>query len=166
MPQISILGCGWFSLSLAKTLLENEFSVKGSNTSVDKLSVLTNLGIQPYLIALSKNKTSIVRLGRLIGEDRHLIKFLAGRKNIKNPNAPKKLIHPEDCTGIILKIMKRNAWNERVNNAAHFPPSRKNYYSQKAIDFGFVLPEFNFESPTFGKTILNSKSENVFGYPF
>jgi UDP-N-acetyl-D-mannosaminuronate dehydrogenase len=53
MTQISILGCGWLGLPLAKALLENGFSVNGSTTSVEKLSVLENLGIQPYLIALS-----------------------------------------------------------------------------------------------------------------
>ncbi len=57
MTQISILGCGWLGLPLAKALLENGFSTNGSTTSTDKLSVLKNLGIQPYLIALSENET-------------------------------------------------------------------------------------------------------------
>ncbi|RTY97269.1 SDR family NAD(P)-dependent oxidoreductase, partial [Flavobacterium bomense] len=211
MTQISILGCGWLGLPLAKALLENDFSVKGSTTSVEKISVLENLGIQPYLIALSENetvgnlndflenstiliidippklrgsatdpstalrktfvekiknlipsienssienvlfisstsvygdtstalsvteetelnpdtesgkqlvqseqllqsnsnfKTTILRFGGLIGEDRHPIKFLAGRKNIENPNAPINLIHQEDCIGIVIKILR------------------------------------------------------------
>jgi len=50
MTQISILGYGWLGLPLAKVLLENGFSVKGSTTSVEKISVLENSGIQPYLI--------------------------------------------------------------------------------------------------------------------
>jgi 3-hydroxyisobutyrate dehydrogenase-like beta-hydroxyacid dehydrogenase len=53
MTQISILGCGWLGLPLAKALLENGFAVKGSTTSQEKLSVLENSGIQPFLIALS-----------------------------------------------------------------------------------------------------------------
>ena len=57
MTQISILGCGWLGLPLAKALLENRFSVKGSTTSQEKLSVLENSGIQPFLIALSEDKT-------------------------------------------------------------------------------------------------------------
>ncbi len=57
MTQISILGCGWLGLPLAKTLLENGFSVNGSTTSAGKLSVMENSGIQPYLIALSENET-------------------------------------------------------------------------------------------------------------
>ena len=56
MTQISILGCGWLGLPLAKALLENGFLVKGSTTSVGKLSVLENLGIQAFQIELSETK--------------------------------------------------------------------------------------------------------------
>jgi nucleoside-diphosphate-sugar epimerase len=262
MTQISILGCGWLGLPLAKALLENGFSVNGSTTSTEKTSVLENSGIQPYLIALSEDKstgnldgflentkiliidvppklrgsekenfvskiknvipfieksaienvlfisstsvygednlvvteetdlnpdtesgkqlvqveqllqsnsnfkTTILRFGGLIGEDRHPIKFLAGRTNIDNPNAPINLIHQEDCIGIILKIIELNCWNETFNGVTPFHPSRNEYYTQKAIEFDLALPEFNCEMTTFGKTILSSKVENVLEYSF
>ncbi|TRX23639.1 NAD(P)H-binding protein [Flavobacterium franklandianum] len=280
MTQISILGCGWLGLPLAKALLENDFSVKGSTTSVEKISVLENLGIQPYLIALSENetvgnlndflenstiliidippklrgsatdpstalrktfvekiknlipsienssienvlfisstsvygdtstalsvteetelnpdtesgkqlvqseqllqsnsnfKTTILRFGGLIGEDRHPIKFLAGRKNIENPNAPINLIHQEDCIGIVIKILRtpevsgqndKSEWNDTFNAVAPFHPSRKEYYTQKAIDLNLDLPEFNAENSISGKTILSTKIENVLEYTF
>ncbi|TRX27064.1 SDR family NAD(P)-dependent oxidoreductase [Flavobacterium franklandianum] len=280
MTQISILGCGWLGLPLAKALLENDFSVKGSTTSVEKISVLENLGIQPYLIALSENetvgnlndflenstiliidippklrgsatdpstalrktfvekiknlipsienssienvlfisstsvygdtstalsvteetelnpdtesgkqlvqseqllqsnsnfKTTILRFGGLIGEDRHPIKFLAGRKNIENPNAPINLIHQEDCIGIVIKILRtpevsgqndKLEENDTFNAVAPFHPSRKEYYTQKAIDLNLDLPEFNAENSISGKTILSTKIENVLEYTF
>ena len=53
MPQISILGCGWLGLPLAKTLLEKGFSVNGSTTSENKLSILEYSGIKPFLVAVS-----------------------------------------------------------------------------------------------------------------
>ena len=273
MTQISILGCGWLGLPLAKALLKNEFSVKGSTTSVEKISVLEKAGIQPFLIVLTSSfsngdreetgnlsnflenskiliidvppklrssttenfvakiknvipfiekstvenvlfisstsvyrddnlvvteetdlnpdtesgkqlvqaeqllqsnpnfKTTILRFGGLIGEDRHPIHFLAGRKNLDNPNAPINLIHQKDCIGIITAILRqaekdnRNK-NETFNAAAPFHPSRKEYYTQKAIDLNLASPEFNQEGATFGKTILSSKVENVLGYAF
>ena len=58
MTQISILGCGWLGLPLAKALLEKGFSVKGSTTSQEKLSVLKNLEIQPFLISLESKNVS------------------------------------------------------------------------------------------------------------
>lgn len=277
MKQISILGCGWLGLPLAKALIEKGFSVKGSTTSIDKLSVIEKLGIQPFLIVLSENKTegkldgflenskiliidippklrgsgtdpstalrktfvekiknliphieksavekvlfvsstsvyaednsivtedsplnpetesgkqlvqveqllqsnsnfktTILRFGGLIGEDRHPIPFLAGKRNLENPKAPINLIHQVDCIGIILEIIchtvpklrELEVWGETFNAVAPFHPSREEYYTQKAIDLGLELPQFNLESPTFGKTILSSKIVTVLGYTF
>lgn len=262
MTQISILGCGWLGLPLAKALLENDFSVKGSTTSNDKLSMLKNSGIQPYLISLSeaetvgnlndflenskiltidvppklrgsekenfvskiknlipfieksavenvlfisstsvygednlavteetklnpdtesgkqlvqteyllqnnpKFKTTILRFGGLIGDDRHPIHFLAGKTNLENPNAPINLIHQDDCIGIILEILRQNSWNETFNAVTPYHPSRKEYYTQKAKDLNLVPPTFNYENLILGKTILNSKVETILGYTF
>lgn len=55
MTQISILGCGWLGLPLAKALLNNGFSVKGSTTSSSKLGDLEKLGVLPFLMALQPN---------------------------------------------------------------------------------------------------------------
>lgn len=277
MTQISILGCGWLGLPLAKALIEKGFLAKGSTTSIGKLSVMEKLGIQPFLIALSEDKTegnldsflesseiliidippklrssgydsstalkktfvekikniiphieksaiekvlfvsstsvyaednsiisedsplnpetesgkqlvqveqllqsnsnfktTIVRFGGLIGEDRHPIPFLAGKRNLENPKAPINLIHQVDCIGIILEILchtvpklrELEVWGETFNAVAPFHPSREDYYTQKAIDLGLELPQFNLESPTFGKTILSTKVETVLGYSF
>jgi len=50
--NISILGCGWLGLPLAKKLLENGHSINGSTTSRNKLRSLSSEGISPYLIQL------------------------------------------------------------------------------------------------------------------
>lgn len=50
MKQISILGCGWYGLELAKQLTENGYTVKGSTTTSEKFSLLTPSGIIPYLV--------------------------------------------------------------------------------------------------------------------
>lgn len=55
IKKISILGCGWFGLPLAKALLASGFKVKGSTTSEDKLAVLANDGIVSYLIDTEEN---------------------------------------------------------------------------------------------------------------
>lgn len=271
MKQISILGCGWLGLPLAKALIEKGFSVNGSTTSEDKMALLQNAGINSFLISLESDgvsgncndfldesetliidippklrgnnavnpleavfvkkmqhliphiekstvknvlfvsstsvypednsiitedsplnpetesgkqlvavekllqnnpnfKTTIVRFGGLIGEDRHPIPFLAGKRNLENPKAPINLIHQLDCIGIILRIIchteQIEVFGETFNAVAPFHPSREEYYTQKAIDFGLELPQFNLESPTFGKTILSTKVETVLGYTF
>ena len=56
MTKISILGCGWLGFPLAKALIENGFSVKGSTTSTDKLTALENAGITPFLIEIGEKR--------------------------------------------------------------------------------------------------------------
>ncbi len=53
---ISIAGCGWYGLSLAKVLIKSGIAVKGSTTSPQKLPTLAADGIKPFLIDFSSNK--------------------------------------------------------------------------------------------------------------
>lgn len=55
MIQISILGCGWLGLPLAKAFVNNGFSVKGSTTSSSKLAHIEKLGVLPFLMELQPN---------------------------------------------------------------------------------------------------------------
>lgn len=56
MTKISILGCGWLGLPLANALLENGFSVNGSTTSEAKITILRQLGVNPFLISLNSER--------------------------------------------------------------------------------------------------------------
>lgn len=262
MTKISILGCGWLGLPLAKTLIKNGFSVNGSTTSVQKISVLKSVGINPFLLTLEGTaiageieaflgdstilivnippklradngenfvnkisflipfleestikkvlfisstsvysdennlvteetppspdtesgkqlvqteqllqsnkhfKTTVLRFSGLIGDDRHPVKFLAGRENLANPLAPINLIHQQDCIAIILKIIEKDSWNETFNAAAPYHPTREDYYTQQSLKWNLALPKFNHSIPSLGKTISSTKIETVLNYTF
>ena len=262
MTQISILGCGWLGLPLAKSLLQNGFSIKGSTTSLEKISLLESEGITPFLVRLeehqisesiadfladsqiliinippklrggstenfvakitillpfienstvenvlfvsstsvygednefvteatvlnpdseggrqlaivenilqknSRFQTTILRFGGLISDERNPVRFLSGRENIENPDAPINLIHQDDCIGIIEKIIALNSWNETYNAVAPFHPTRQKYYTQKAIELNLALPKFAALNTIVGKTILNNKVIEVLDYSF
>ena len=276
MNKISILGCGWLGLPLAKSLLSKGYEVKGSTTSESKLEVLKNAGILPFQIQLeehqiignmedflketdvlvidippglrretstsnemtfvnkvktlipfieksgiqkvvfvsstsvygdSKNfstalevteetkpnpdtesgkqlviaetllqsnehfKTTVIRFGGLLGDDRHPINFLAGRTNVENPEAPVNMIQREDCIGIIEKTLDlaRNdnwEWNQTFNAVAPYHPTRKSYYHKKAEIFNLPLPTFAEDSESKGKIISSKKVETILGYSF
>ena len=51
--EISILGCGWLGLPLGKYLVENGHSVKGSTTSENKTALLSDAGVEPFLLNFS-----------------------------------------------------------------------------------------------------------------
>lgn len=273
--KISILGCGWLGLRLAKSLLSKGYEVKGSTTSESKLDLLKNAGISPFQIQLEEHqiignikdflketdvllidippglrreistsnemtfvnkvktlipfieksgiqkvifvsstsvygdgfpiveikeetkpnpdtesgkqlviietllqsnlhfKTTVIRFGGLLGDDRHPIKFLAGRTNIENPHAPVNMIEREDCIGIIEDILKysetseqHDNWGETFNAVAPQHPTRKAYYHKKAEIFNLPLPTFAEDSESKGKIISSEKVETILGYSF
>lgn len=269
--NISILGCGWLGFPLAKSLLQKGFLVKGSTTTLEKISVLENAGINAFQIALSEEEingdidsflshsqiliidippklrgnsndtstalsmtfvakiqnlipfiekssvekvifvsstsvysdaisidlitemtipnpdtesgkqlleaekvlqnnsnftTTVIRFGGLIGEDRHPIKFLAGKENLENPEAPINLIHQLDCIGIIEDVLEKNCFDKIFNAVAPFHPSRKVYYSKKAQELNLPLPKFDESKPSVGKIISSEKVSTVLGYAF
>ena len=262
MTQISILGCGWLGLPLAKALLKKGFLVKGSTTSMEKIPLIKTAGIEPFIIQLEEKKisdsitdfladsqiliidippklrsnssenfvakiatlipfienstiekvlfvsstsvygennelvteatplnpdseggrqlaivesllqknshfeTTILRFGGLIGQDRNPVRFLSGRENIENPDAPINLIHQEDCIGIIEKIIELDSWNKTYNAVAPFHPTRKEYYTQKAADLNLALPKFVPSNTMAGKTILSDTLKNSLQYSF
>jgi nucleoside-diphosphate-sugar epimerase len=118
---------------------------------------------------LLKNKnfeTTIIRFGGLIGPNRNPARFLAGRKNIENPDAPINLIHQEDCIGMIMKIITNNVWNEIFNGVAPFHPTRALYYTKKAAELHLELPHFNSDIVSNGKTISSEKAIRILEYEF
>ena len=72
MTQISILGCGWLGLPLAKRLIQKENSVNGSTTSESKLTILENAGINPFLVTL-KSESISESINDFLGESEILI---------------------------------------------------------------------------------------------
>jgi nucleoside-diphosphate-sugar epimerase len=119
-----------------------------------------------FLLAMFDFKTTKIRFGGLIGEGRHPIYTLSGKQNLGNPNAAVNLIHQLDCIGIIEKIIELDCWNKTFNAVAPFHPSRKDYYTQKAIELGLLLPQFAKTTTSFGKVIHSNLLESELQYKF
>jgi nucleoside-diphosphate-sugar epimerase len=172
---------------IEKSSVEKVIFVSSTSVYADDNSIITEdtkpnpdtesgkqlLEAEQLLQSNSNFQTTILRFGGLIGEDRHPIKFLAGRKDIENPEGPINLIHQIDCIGIIEEILKhpetsgQNDKSSEVFNAvAPFHPTRKDYYTQKAIELNLPLPEFDESKTSTGKTILSDKVESILNYTF
>ncbi|WP_423996954.1 SDR family oxidoreductase [Maribacter sp. IgM3_T14_3] len=54
--KIGVIGCGWLGLPLAENLIANGYTVNGTSTSNEKITVLKEKGITPFKIALSKKE--------------------------------------------------------------------------------------------------------------
>jgi len=58
IKQVSILGCGWLGLPLAKHFLAKGLIVKGSTTTESKQHILKTAGIQPYVFLLGSTTST------------------------------------------------------------------------------------------------------------
>lgn len=249
--QVSILGCGWLGLPLAKHLIQNGWEVKGSTTSLEKIEKLESEGIQAFKIELQEDKiigeihsflenselliidippglrrdpnsnftaklkklseaisessvknilyvsstgvfqdhesiptftehykftqrevannqliqaeqllltfkkteTSVIRFGGLIGNDRHPVKYLAGKTDIKNPEAPVNLIHLDNCILLILEIIQQGKFGKIFHGVEAVDSTKEEYYTKKAKEFNLQTPEFDHEIISVGKNI-------------
>ena len=107
----------------------------------------------------------------MLGDDRHPVKFLAGRTNVENPDAPVNMIQREDCIGVIEKALEfarddNWEWNQTFNAVAPQHPTRKAYYHKKAEILNLPLPTFAKNSESKGKMISSKKVETILGYSF
>jgi nucleoside-diphosphate-sugar epimerase len=249
--KISIIGCGWLGLPLAKHLIACGHTVKGSTTSIDKLNKLSSHGIEPYFIDVGEQQirgdiekflrdtdvlvinippglrrnpgsdyparikrfmrhvveaqlseliyisstsvfadqrdmpiyteedlpnpstekdkklfqaelmirehfhtATIIRPGGLIGEDRHPVKYLAGKKGLSNPDAPINLTSRDYLMDLILKVIEKDIQVPVLHAISEPHLSRKQYYSSAAEERGLELPEFN-DDKSVGKKIVS-----------
>jgi len=67
--QISVLGCGWLGLPLAKHFIANGFKVKGSTTSIEKVDVLKSNTIEPFVFTLGEESSDSKYIDFLEGSD-------------------------------------------------------------------------------------------------
>ena len=111
-------------------------------------------------------KTTVLRFSGLYGEDRHPAKFLSGRSNLKNPDAPINLIHQSDCIAIIEKIIEQNAWNDFFNASSITHPTKQTYYNSICEAQNLPFPTFDNSQKSKGKIIDSSKLARVLDYSF
>ena len=53
---IGILGCGWLGFPLAKSFLQENYSIHGSTSTKEKIDYFKEAGIIPFVISLEENK--------------------------------------------------------------------------------------------------------------
>lgn len=98
-------------------------------------------------------QTTILRFGGLMGAERHPVKYLAGKKNSSGAQAPVNLIHREDCMGIIEEIINRDSWGHVFHGVHPEHPSKGDYYTRKALEYGLEPPHFKKETDADYKTV-------------
>ena len=128
-------------------------------------SALTHVKIENSLRAQWGDKLTIVRLSGLIGEDRHPVKFLAGKDGLKGGSNPVNLIHLEDCVAAIVRLIGFKGTMSVLHLASDFHPTRREYYTQIAKQLSLTLPEFSpDDESSVAKVIDAEKTLTNLGY--
>ena len=110
--------------------------------------------------------STIIRFGGLFGYDRIPGRFLAGKKGLKNGEAPVNLIHRDDCIEIISRIIQQDVWREVFNACADMHPTRKEFYTRAAENAGLPLPEFDESAGLTYKIVNSDKLKSTINYQF
>lgn len=127
----------------------------GTDNSNDKSIQLHNAEL---LFLNHKNwNISVVRFGGLFGGKRHPVKYLAGKTDLKNPDAPVNLVHREDCIAALEKLIELKKDHSVWNIVYPEHPSRKEYYQKVAKEKGLETPEFQNHEDQKGKVISSKK---------
>tara|TARA_R110002049_G_scaffold305515_1_gene502337 strand:+ start:113024 stop:113791 length:768 start_codon:yes stop_codon:yes gene_type:complete len=111
-------------------------------------------------------QTTIIRFGGLIGDDRHPVNFLSGKKGLSNGSAPINLIHQVDCIRIIKSIVKEAWWNELFNAVYPYHPSKKDYYTQACLKRNLPIPDYMNDTSQFEKCVRSYRLITVKGFRF
>ncbi|HSG31134.1 MAG TPA: SDR family NAD(P)-dependent oxidoreductase [Thermodesulfobacteriota bacterium] len=131
-----------------------------------KNSGIALINVEKMLMNIEGIRTTVLRLAGLIGYDRMPGRFLSGKRELKNGNAPVNLIHQDDCILIIYEIIKQKAWGKILNGCCDEHPLRKEYYTNQAKIIGVNPPDFDDSDNANFKIISNKKLKNLLNYSF
>lgn len=107
----------------------------------------------------------ILRLSGLYGEDRHPAKYMAGRKEISDGDAPVNLIHRADVIQVTELILKKDIRGEIFNVSTEQHPSREEIYTKIAERMDLEVPTFQ-EGGSDGKTVSTKKLRKALKFEY
>lgn len=93
------------------------------------------------VIRNTRKDFAILRLGGLIGMERHPVKYMSG-KTVKDANAYTNLVHQDDVLASIEWIIQKDTWNKTYNICSEKHPTKVSYYSDSAKKMNLPLPLF------------------------
>ncbi|HRI28485.1 MAG TPA: SDR family NAD(P)-dependent oxidoreductase, partial [Chitinophagales bacterium] len=86
--------------------------------------------------------TTILRMAGLVGGNRHPVKYLAGKTNLPNADAPVNLVHLHDCLAAVTLVLNNPPRSTVYNICADEHPTRQQFYTFAARKLGLEPPQF------------------------
>ena len=117
-------------------------------------------------IQSAENHTTIVRLGGLVGGNRHPAKQLAGRTNIPAPQAPTNLVHRQDVVRFLMAIIEEGHWGKTLHCVSPVHHQRADFYTEASKRLNLKLPSFAKTTSKRNKKVMDSLSARLFDFSY
>lgn len=126
----------------------------------------TLLDVENAFRELDSVDCQILRFAGLAGPGRNPGRFLAGKKDLPNGNAPVNFIHLNDCIGIIEQLIVQNPGKKTFHACAPIHPKKSEFYPYFAKKMGLQEPHFTIAETTTYKLINPEKLMKELKYTF
>lgn len=162
------------SSTIKRVTYTSSISVYGNTTGVITEKTAPNplrgsvdqiIETEQLLLNNTKFKTTIIRLGGLIGPKRHPAYSLSG-KTLKSSNELINLIHLDDCITVIGQLLKTNTTNEIFNLVNPYHPLKGDYYSLCCGNLKLTLPVIIDNPNPIIKEVSSKKIRLLLNYVF
>ncbi|HET6567823.1 MAG TPA: SDR family oxidoreductase [Rhodothermales bacterium] len=111
-------------------------------------------------------RTTLLRFAGLYGYDRRPGRFLAGKEDVPDGDAPVNLVHRDDCIRIVAEVIHRGRYGDVFNVCSDQHPPRRVFYPWAARQLGLQPPTFQIGPAESYKIVSNTKVKEVLGYTF
>lgn len=122
--------------------------------------------LEVWLNQLPNIAVDILRLGGLVGQDRHPGRFLAGKTGIKNGSHGVNLVHQDDVIAAIRLLLRHPEGNRTYNLCAPQHPPKAVFYRSAAARLGLTPPQFEPDDQSAGKIVDGSRICRELGFAY
>ena len=140
----------------------DESSQPSAETEIGK----TLIKAEQCLFQSEISHCDILRLAGLIGKQRHPVKFLAGKRNLKQGNSPVNLVHLEDCIQAISALLMNPNRLRTYHLCAPVHPTRAEYYTKAAACYDLFTPQFECSDSDPKRIIMADKICRDLGFAY
>ena len=144
--------------------------ISGQFDESSQLSAETEIGktliqAEQCLFQSEISHCDILRLAGLIGKQRHPVKFLAGKHNLKG-YSPVNLVHLEDCIQAITALLMNPNGLRTYHLCATVHPTRAEYYTKAAVFYDLSIPQFECSDSDPKRIIMADKICRDLGFAY
>jgi len=113
-----------------------------------------------------ENRTTVVRLGGLVGDGRHPARQLSRKRDIPAPDAPTNLVHQMDVVRFLTSTIEGGFWGHTLHCVSPVHHARKKFYTQECKVNNISEPHFSNQESAQNKKVFDTKSGLLFRFEY